>query len=66
MPRPVHDAAEIARAVLGELPPAERAELLTTILIETCDLQLLVSARNRLTEEIEELILDSYLEDSAC
>lgn len=63
MPRPSHDAGEIARSALGELPPAERAELLITILIETRNLRLLAQARNRLTEEINEMIVDGTLDD---
>ncbi len=62
MPRPKHDAAEIARSALGELPPGERAELLITMIAEIRDLRLLAQARNRITDEIEELILDGALE----
>lgn len=39
MPRPAHDAAELARSLLAELPPAERAELLTEQLIRGGDLR---------------------------
>lgn len=62
MPRPKHDAVEIARSVLAELPTQERAELLITLIAETRDLRLLALARNRITDEIEELILDGALE----
>lgn len=60
MPRPAHDAAEQARSLLAELPPAERAELLTEQLVKVGDLRALTIARNRLTSEIEELILARY------
>ncbi len=60
MPRPAHDAAELARSLLAELPPAERAELLTEQLIRGGDLRALTRARNLLTSEIEELILEQY------
>ncbi len=60
MPRPAHDAAELARSLLAELPPAERAELLTEQLIRGGDLRALTRARNLLTSEIEDLILSQY------
>lgn len=60
MPRPAHDAAELARSLLAELPPAERAELLTELLVRIRDLRALTAARNLLTSEIEELILEQY------
>ena len=60
MPRPAHDAAELARSLLAELPLAERAELLTELLVQTRDLAALAAARNRLTSEIEDLITEKY------
>lgn len=60
MPRPAHDAAELARSLLAELPPAERAKLLTELLVQTRDLGALAAARNRLTSEIEDLITEKY------
>ena len=60
MPRPAHDAAELARSLLAELPPAERAELLTELLIKVRDLRALITARNRLTAEIDDLIVAQY------
>ncbi len=60
MPRPAHDAAELARSLLAELPLAERAELLTELLVQTRDLAALAAARNRLTSEIEDLITQKY------
>lgn len=62
MPRPKHDAAEIARSALAELPLQERAELLVQLLGEIRDLRVLAQARNLITDEIEELILDGALE----
>lgn len=56
----------IARAAMDELPPAERAALLTALLIETRNLRLLVQARNRLTQEIDEVIEAIGLEDDEC
>ncbi|WP_374425953.1 hypothetical protein [Paracoccus sp. (in: a-proteobacteria)] len=60
MPRSAHDAAELARSLLAELPVAERAELLTELLVQTRDLAALAAARNRLTSEIEDLITQKY------
>jgi len=60
MPRPAHDAAELARSLLAELPPAERAALLTEQLVKVGDLRALTAARNLLTSEIEDLILARY------
>lgn len=60
MPRPAHDAAELARSLLAELPLAERAALLTELLVQTRDLAALAAARNRLTSEIEDLITEKY------
>ena len=60
MPRPAHDAAELARSLLAELPLAARAELLTELLVQTRDLTALAAARNRLTSEIENLITEKY------
>ena len=60
MPRPAYDAAELARSLLAELPPTERAELLTELLIKVRDLRALTTARNHLTNEIEDLILARY------
>lgn len=57
---PAHDAAELARSLLAELPPAARAELLTELLVGMRDLNALTTARNRLTSEIEDLILARY------
>lgn len=62
MSRPKHDAAEIARSALAELPAGERAELLITVLSETRDLRLLALARNRITDELDELIVGGVLE----
>lgn len=60
MPRPTHDAAELARSLLAELPPAERAELLTEQLVKVRDLRALTAARNLLTSEIDDLIVAQY------
>lgn len=60
MPRPAHDAAELARSLLAELPPAERIELLTEQLIKVRDLRALTAAWNLLTNEIDELIVAQY------
>ena len=60
MPFPAHDAAELARSLWAELPLAERAELLTELLVQTRDLAALAAARNRLTSEIEDLITEKY------
>ena len=58
--KPAYDAAELARSLLAELPPAERAGLLTELLVQTRDLAALAAARNRLTSEIEDLITEKY------
>ena len=58
--KPAYDAAELARSLLAELPPVERAELLTELLVQTRDLAALAGARNRLTSEIEDLITQKY------
>ncbi|HRM74028.1 MAG TPA: hypothetical protein PLI13_04875 [Paracoccus sp. (in: a-proteobacteria)] len=60
MPRPAHDAAELVRSLLAELPVVECADLLTELLIRVGDLRALTRARNLLTSEIEELILEQY------
>ena len=60
MPRPAHDAAELVRSLLAELPVDECADLLTELLIRVGDLRALTRARNLLTSEIEELILEQY------
>lgn len=60
MPRTIPDPTELARSLLAELPPADRAELLTEQLVKIGDLRVLTTARNRLTSEIEELILARY------
>lgn len=61
--KPAHDAAELARSLLAELRPAERAKLLTDQLVQVRDLRALTCARNRLTSEIEELINEQYGDD---
>ena len=60
MLRPAYDAAELARSLLAELPLAERAELLTELLVKAGDLRALIAARNLLTSEIEDLISARY------
>lgn len=64
MARPKHDATEIARAALGEMPPAERDALLIRLLIETRDLSRLARVRNRVTAAIDELIADGALDET--
>lgn len=60
-----HDAAELARSLLGEMPPAQRAEFLTDELLKINGLEAAATARNRLTDHCFDLIAERYGEDAA-
>lgn len=63
MPRPPWDAGELARSALADMPQAERAALMTELFGGVTDLSALAAARNALTDRLQELIADRYVDD---